>query len=334
MAKSSRKVKKEPASDCIKEEPTGMDNNGSTKSEHDKAKNVKEEASPGKVKMEAVLDIVKMEESTTDQVKKESATDEVKEEAVLDVVKTEEPTTDKVKEELVRDKLNVENEASEMDDGDVEGATETSPKDEEMEDEDKTPEAAKEKASKASGKKKPKIRVDVQDKILAYFGQQLQTDRKDVPKEEVAQECGFAKSGSHGFFYAWQDLLKNKGWIARSSEKGCFRLTDQGKDNIPEGVVLVSARKDNAGMLEFFKTCLLKQCKKAKSDKVDIMFDILKDGKPHSLEEFTNATGYANLKSAGLGYPFSHMEKKMKVLEKNADKMYQLTDKCFPDGRP
>lgn len=183
-------------------------------------------------------------------------------------------------------------------------------------------------------KKKGKVKLDVQKKILAWMGQELQVDRLDVKKQEVAEGCGFQYAGTHSFFYAWQDLEKNKAWIAKApSAKGCFRLTETGRDNIPMDVVLVSAKKDNAGKQEFFKATLIKQCKEAKKDKVDIMFDILKDGEHHPLQEFIDKTGYANLKSKGLGYPLSHMENKMKIVEKS-DKMYWFTDKCFPEGRP
>jgi len=183
-------------------------------------------------------------------------------------------------------------------------------------------------------KKEPVVKVEVQNKILAWMGQEIQVDRVDLKKQEVAEGCGFQKAGTKSFHYAWRDLQQNKQWIAKSpSEKGSFRLTEAGRDNMPTDVVLVSAKKDNAGKQEFFKAALLKQCKEAKQDKLDIIFDILKDGKLHSLDEFTKATGYANYKSKGLGYPLSHMEKKMKILEK-IEKMYQFTDKCFPEGRP
>jgi len=184
-------------------------------------------------------------------------------------------------------------------------------------------------------KNKRKFKIEVQKKILAYLGQSLQVDRKNVPKQEVALGCGVQSARTHGFFYAWQDLEKNKHWIAKSqTEKGTFCLTDAGKDNIPNDVVLVAVRNDNAGKLELFRSTLLKQCKEAKPDKVAIIFDILKDGKPHALGELTEATGYVNLKSKGLGYPLSFMEKKMKTLEKLEGKLYQFTDKCFPEGRP
>lgn len=182
-------------------------------------------------------------------------------------------------------------------------------------------------------KKAFKIRRDVQEKIMAYMGQELQTDRKNMSKQEVAQGCGYAKAGAHSFHYSWRDLEKNRKWVAKSG-KGVFCLTDVGKDHIPSGIVLVSKKQDNKGKQEAFLKTLLKQCQEAKKDKMEIVFDILCDGMPHTLEEFTLATGYANLKSKGLGYPFSHMEKKMKILEKPAKEVFQFTDKCFPEGRP
>lgn len=180
--------------------------------------------------------------------------------------------------------------------------------------------------------KDKKVKPELQKKMLAYFGQELQSDRKTMTKQEVAEGCGFAKAGAHSFFYSWQDMEKNKHWLAKSGKE--FYLTELGKTNIPEGIVLISKKQDNPSKQESFLKILLKQCKEANPDKSKIIFDILSDGDWHGLNEFTGATGYANLKSKGLGYAFTHMEKKMKILEKNESKEYRFTDKCFPEGRP
>jgi hypothetical protein len=225
----------------------------------------------------------------------------------------------KIKSELVGAKL----EDSEKDNHESEEATK---------DDKDTIEAKTKKGLKADRKTKGKVRAEVQEKILAYLGQELQVDRKDVTKQEVAEACEFKKAGSHGFFYAWQDLERTKQWVGKSSAgKGLVCLTDAGRDNIPTGVIL-AVPLDNAGKQQFFKEALLKSCDGAIAAKLDIIFGILEDGKKHHLDEFTKATGYANLKSKGLGYPLSHMEKKMKIVEK-ADGLYWFTDKCFPKGR-
>ena len=137
---------------------------------------------------------------------------------------------------------------------------------------------------KPPAKKAVKIRRDVQEKIMAYMGQELQTGRTDMSKQEVAEGCGFAKAGAHSFHYAWRDLEQNAKWLAKSG-KGVFRLTDIGKDHIPSGIILICKKQDNNGKQEAFRKTLLKQCKEAKDDKMVIVFDILSDGKPHSIVE-------------------------------------------------
>mmetsp|Transcript_10507 Transcript_10507/g.23543 ORF Transcript_10507/g.23543 Transcript_10507/m.23543 type:complete len:277 (-) Transcript_10507:243-1073(-) len=176
----------------------------------------------------------------------------------------------------------------------------------------KSPEKSTEKVeTEQKTTKKKKFRSDVQDKILAFFGQELATDRTHVTKKEVAEGCGFASPGTHGFFYAWQDLEKEKKFVAKDGKGPVFHLTDLGKKNIPKGVVLTAHKVDNAGKQEQFLKILVKQCHEAKADKMKLCFDILSDGKVHGIDEFTETTGYANLKSKGLGYAFTHMEKKM-----------------------
>jgi hypothetical protein len=161
---------------------------------------------------------------------------------------------------------------------------------------------------KAEKQTKGKAQVEVQQKILAYLGRELQVDRQYVTKQEVEDGCDFKKADSPPFSYAWQDLERTKEWV--SSGKGLVFLTDAGKQ-------------------QFFKETLLKTCKEAKAVTVEIIFDIFKDGKPHHLDEFTAATGYANMRSKGLGYPLRHMQRKMKIVEKCGDKTYRFTDKCF-----
>jgi hypothetical protein len=195
------------------------------------------------------------------------------------------------------------------------------------------PEVESEKEDDKKKETHPKVRKSVQDKILAFMGQELQTDREEMTKQECAEGIGYLKEGTHRFFYSFRDLEQEKEFVVKTGGK-LYALTELGKANIPHGTVIVSARKDNAGKQEFFLKALLKQCKEAKPEKAASIFDILSDGQDHALDEFVAATGYANLKSKGLGYTFGHMEKKMKILEKTEGKMYRFTDKCFPEGRP
>lgn len=205
--------------------------------------------------------------------------------------------------------------------------------DEDVSKKTKKAETTSDKAKKPRDNSK-KISKEVQDKIMTYFGQELEADRTNVSKQEVAEGSGFAKAGSHRFFYSWQDLQNNKHWITKSGGKDSFCLTDVGKCSIPKGIVLVAKKKDNSGKQQSFLKMLLKQCKEAKSDKCADLFNVFADGEAHSEKELAAITGYANLKSKGLGYPLTHMMKKMKILEKTEDKKYRFTDKCFPEGRP
>ena len=278
---------------------------------------------------------VKMEDEAEEEEKKEStsnADNDKEDEPMSPSTKKNHKSNTKSKTKQKKTKNNkstVKLEEEEEEDDEV--------KEETTSKEDKTSSSPEKKTkTKAEKPKKSKVKPELQDKILAYMGQELQVnDRPEVTKQEVAEGCGYAKAGVHNFFYSWQDMQKEKKWIERSSAKGCFRLTQLGRDNIPQGVILVAKRHDNAGKQEYYLKALCKQCKEAKEDKSSIMFEILKDGAWHDLDEFTEATGYKNLKSKGLGYAFTHMEKKMKILEKNSEtKQYRFTDKCFPEGRP
>jgi hypothetical protein len=185
-------------------------------------------------------------------------------------------------------------------------------------------------ANKAETKKmkSEKVKLD----ILAFLGGQLQTlDRRDIPKNEVAEACGYSAPGSHGFFYPLKELVA-EGKIMRSSTKGCICLTDDGIISIPLHAV-APPRMDNAGRQAQLLKSLMK-CKQGVPDKMSVVFNIFIDGRPHGLDELTQETGYKNMSSQGLGYPISFMINTMKILKKVKADTWQFTDKCFPEGRP
>jgi len=169
-------------------------------------------------------------------------------------------------------------------------------------------------------------------KILAYMAEELgNLNRKIIPKQELAEACGYSRPGSHGFSYAFSEL-KAEGKIA-NTKGGCY-LTDLGKESVPKESFSFSQPKTNADKQEHFYKLLRKRCKEGSNEKTKILFDILSDGKSHSLKEFTDATGYANYKSKGLGYNLTCMVKEMKIAEKTGSKEWRFTDICFPQGRP
>ena len=167
--------------------------------------------------------------------------------------------------------------------------------------------------------------------ILAYLGEQLQSlNRTDVPRQELAEACGYARTGSHGFSYAYSEL-KKEGKLHKKNGK----LTDFGISCIPKGLSISFKKpKDNTEMQQHLWKLLRKKCKEGTDEKTKAIFKILSDGKTHELKEFTAATGYANLKSKGLGYNFTCMEKDMKILEKPKPNSWRFTNTCFPKGRP
>ena len=148
-----------------------------------------------------------------------------------------------------------------------------------------------------------------------------------TPKKDIAEAIGYSSHGCHGFFYSYKELVE-EGMIAGG------KLTDLGFRSLPKDSFSFAAPKTNEEKQEQFYKLLRKKCKEGTDEKTKIIFDILSDGKPHDLKEFTRATGYANLKSKGLGYNFTCMLKDMKILEKTEQNKWRFSDKCFPKGRP
>ena len=164
------------------------------------------------------------------------------------------------------------------------------------------------------------------------MAEELQTlDRKRIPQQELAEICGYAKPGSHGFFYAFSEL-KAENMIM--NEKGGAKLTESGLCSVPKEKIAFAKPKTNKEKQDYYFKLLRRKCTEGTPEKVKIIFELLSDGKPHKLEEFVEATGYRNLKSKGLGYNLTCMEKELKILKKLEKNSWVFTDKCFPEGRP
>lgn len=185
------------------------------------------------------------------------------------------------------------------------------------------------------GNNKPKggrKKEENKKKIIAYMVEQLRTlDLRNISKQEIAEACGYMKCGSHGFSYAYSEL-KAEGMILTENRMG--KLTDKGICSVPKEKFTFAQPKNNAEQQQHYYKLLRKRCKEGTDEKTKIIFEILSDGKPHKLREFTRATGYVNVKSKGLGYNLTCMEKVLKILKKPEKDVWQFTDKCFPKGRP
>ena len=156
-------------------------------------------------------------------------------------------------------------------------------------------------------------------------------NRKEVPRQEIAEACGYEKIGSHGFFYAFSEL-KAEGMLTVRKNMG--KLTELGIESAPNEEQSFAKPKTNKDTHELFYKLLRKKCKEGTDVKVRKIFDILCDGEPHPIKDFIKASGYTDKKSKGLGYNLTCMERDMKILERTSENKYQFTDKCFPKGRP
>ena len=125
------------------------------------------------------------------------------------------------------------------------------------------------------------------------MAEQLKTlDRALIPKQELAEVCGYAKPGSHGFFYAFSELKAEKMVM---TEKGGGKLTENGIRAVPEEKFSFAQPKTNREKQESYFKLLRKKCKEGTNEKLKKLFELLSDGKPHTLKEFEANTGYKNL---------------------------------------
>ena len=193
------------------------------------------------------------------------------------------------------------------------------------------PKAAPKKKSGAKGAGADKVKGDPKAKIIKGLLELRKFNIFEASKVHAAMFADYKNMRSAGFTKALKEL-KNSGLIEFPS-KDTVRLTTKGASSIPDG----AAFENNEEALERLKELTKQLCGKTGS-KIDQIISFLSDGEKHTLKDVAAATGYTNLRSAGLSNVLAELGKlDLIVREAGSSKELEsikLANMAFPLGRP
>jgi predicted transcriptional regulator len=162
-------------------------------------------------------------------------------------------------------------------------------------------------------------------KILRAMGEMHSLGMEDQSKQLVCLFSGYGHPNSSSFA-AGMRLLRSQGLIMGGSSKG-LRLTEKGVRAVPRDLVPSATTEEaHRRWLEIVGS------KTTNRDKLEQLWDILKDGNAHTVADLAEALGYGHVNSS----PFAALIRRLKDcgVATRTNGVVQLTDVAFPFGRP
>ena len=179
-------------------------------------------------------------------------------------------------------------------------------------------------------------REEWQHEIIATLAQQRALGETSVPLKKLKTLCQYPGTEPSFKNNIISKLKTQKGTI-EYPEKGCVGLTESGVAFAEESGLTAKAHTTNEEVQEHLKETLL-----SRKSHLEVFDFLAKDGKPHTQDECAkactttydaNSLSFANnimskMRSSGL---LEDVDKTSKI---KAERTVQLTDMCFPFGRP
>lgn len=163
--------------------------------------------------------------------------------------------------------------------------------------------------------------------IMAKMTEMYEMRIKEVDEAVLLEATGYSRHDSKGYRNAIKEVTKERGWVEKT--KTIYTLTDLGLKHC--AVKMPDKPKSNE---EHHKQLLqtLEKLVSAPKAKLGAIFELLQDGKLHSVSDLLEASEYGRADSKGYRNIMSGL-KKLGLLEKEG-KDYRFSDKAFTFGRP
>lgn len=154
-------------------------------------------------------------------------------------------------------------------------------------------------------------------------------ERGPVDETELLVISGYARADSTGYRNIMKKLKVECRYIEKSNKK--VSLTEAGvKFMQAKSGDDIQKPTTNKSMEEFFKTMIIKTGKgKVPADKLNIVWELLSDKEPHSIQEILEKTGYTRPDSTGYRAIIKGM-KDSKLIEKEGKSYKFIVEKVFP----
>ncbi|KAL3905552.1 MAG: hypothetical protein SGILL_009631 [Bacillariaceae sp.] len=185
------------------------------------------------------------------------------------------------------------------------------------------------KAGKTAAKKDSGTLEEKENKIMGHLFNMHLMERGPVDETELLVISGYARADSTGYRNIMKKLKVECRYIEKSNKK--VSLTEAGvKFMQAKSGDDIQKPTTNKSMEEFFKTMIIKTGKgKVPSDKLNIVWELLSDKEPHSIQEILEKTGYTRPDSTGYRAIIKGM-KDSKLIEKEGKSYKFIVEKVFP----
>jgi hypothetical protein len=172
------------------------------------------------------------------------------------------------------------------------------------------------------------------ENILAKMAKMDQIGVAEVMEVILLQATGYTHHDSKGYRNAVKELIKERGYIGKTSKdkKTTYQLTENGrKFLVDSGQIVVAPEPTNNEELHEHLKGMLSKMVKAPPQKLEAVFNKLKDGNWYSIKELVKVAGYERTDSKGYRNIISGM-KTLDILEKSKDTL-RFSDNFFKFGR-
>lgn len=184
------------------------------------------------------------------------------------------------------------------------------------------------KGKKTPGKAMKGPKEDVVEKILCFLYENHEVGTTSVPEEQVVLVSGYARADSTGYRKAANQIIKIDELAERSSK--CWSLTEKGIKVLETKAGPKIKPFSNHEMEVFIKQRILKMSqKKVPEEKLNSVWNVLRDGKVHSREELLLAAGYKRPDSTGYREIMKWM-KKLELVETTGTSFKFIAEKVAP----
>lgn len=220
------------------------------------------------------------------------------------------------------------------------GTTEKDKKDSKADSSDKSSKSGKKRGKKDAstdepkGKKmrvKPEKVLEVSEKLIDEMIKNYNFGMTEVPLDTLAAACGYKHPRSDAISAAIKLLTKND--ILEKTKNMC-KFTDKGiEQKVPKAK---PAANPEEAMAQFWNhvEMRLEDSGTKVIEAAKAIFDLMKDGKAHSLDKMVEVTTYGMARSTGFATVRKTFESELKFIRKTSDGNFEFTDKMFPFGRP
>ena len=169
---------------------------------------------------------------------------------------------------------------------------------------------------------------EAQQKILDFLFDIHLMGVDSASEEEVLVQSGYSHIKSTGYSKVMKVLTKESCYVQKA--KGVVSLTDAGIKIMEIKSGGTKAPRTNKSIEDFYKKKIVKIGKKVPEEKLNVIWDLLRDRQAHSAASMLKAAGYKHPKSTGFCAIMKALKACQLLVEEGKSHWKFRVEKVFP----